>query len=165
MYDSLGLIPSPDLKRQIAAIVCSVSKCIKITVKAVQKQLPSSNDCGVLAIAFAVSLVMGKDPTIISYDSVQIRKHLKMCLESGVFTPFPETSKRILRVKEQTFACAIYCTCRMPYFNDVKSAGMRMAQCGKCSEWIHKDCGKIPEAAFSHKTYNYVCKNCISYQK
>lgn len=50
------------------------------------------------------------------------------------FTSFPETSKRILRVKEK-HVYPIYCICRMPSFtDDMNSARLQMAQCEKCNE-------------------------------
>ena len=80
--------------------------------------MPISNDCGVLAIAFAASLLMGKDPSIINYDLNHIREHLKMCFGTGVFTSFPKATKRKLRVKEKTDVYPVYCICRMPSFTD-----------------------------------------------
>jgi hypothetical protein len=166
VYDSFGydsLEPNADLKRQVAAILRNKqSNRIRISARPVQKQDPSSNDCGVLAIAFAVSLLMGKSPSNITYDPARIREHLRTCLINGLFTSFPETSKRLLRVKRVTFEMEVFCICRQPYFPDeqAKSEDLRMAQCDVCKEWLHKRCGKIPESAFRNKSFSYKCCSC-----
>ena len=59
------------------------------------------NDCGLLAIAFVVTLRAGKDPHICSYDQSQMRQHLYQCLQERKMTEFPATKepKWFTRVK------------------------------------------------------------------
>ena len=45
--------------------------------------------CGVLALAFAVSIYFGMDPEKINYDISKARDHLRKCLTSGHIEPFP----------------------------------------------------------------------------
>ena len=59
--------------------------------------------------------------------------------------PFPG-SKRCNANKCTVIATTtikLYCICRFP--EDKKQ---KMAQCGKCDEWYHKECEQIPEAVF-----------------
>ena len=50
---------------------------------------PNTSDCGVYAIAFAVSLAFGKEPAYLNFDNSKMRSHLLNCLQSGVLTEFP----------------------------------------------------------------------------
>ena len=52
---------------------------------------PSTNDCGVYTIAFAVSqtLAFGKEPAYLHYDYSKMRSHLLKYLQSGVLIVFP----------------------------------------------------------------------------
>lgn len=95
LFDSLGRTPSKWLMKQIAQIAgFKPPNSIKIHTQSVQRQFQGSNDCGPLAIAFALSLAAGgSDPANVTYDS-QIRRHLRDCLLSGVFSEFPHTPCR-----------------------------------------------------------------------
>ena len=46
-------------------------------------------DCGLFAIAYAVELAYGEDPSGIIYDQASMRTHLTDSLVSGSITPFP----------------------------------------------------------------------------
>ena len=50
---------------------------------------PNTNDCGVYAIAFAVSLAFDKEPAHLHYDKSKMRTHLMNCINSGILTEFP----------------------------------------------------------------------------
>ena len=50
---------------------------------------PNTNDCGVYAIAFAVSLAFGKEPAYLHFENSKMRSLLLNCLLSGVLTEFP----------------------------------------------------------------------------
>ena len=52
------------------------------------------DDCALFAIAFAEALCAGRDPFILSFDQLQMRQHLKLCLEHGVVTKFPESTRQ-----------------------------------------------------------------------
>ena len=67
------------------------SSRLDIHVKSVQQQ-NSGADCGVFAIAFSVSLLMGEDPETVSYDENALRRHLLDCLRTKNFTKFPKYS-------------------------------------------------------------------------
>lgn len=47
-------------------------------------------DCGLFAIAFALSLAGGRDPTKMVFDQRKLRSHLVTCLTTEKFTDFPE---------------------------------------------------------------------------
>ena len=99
LFDSLGRNPSIYLKKQIAQIAGNKStNALQIHTQSVQRQRPASNDCGVLAIAFAVSLAVGaNDPTDVTYCEKRLRHHLRDCLIRRHFTEFP-----LLRTKFTT---------------------------------------------------------------
>ena len=53
-----------------------------------------SNDCGVFAIAFAVSLCYGVQPEKFCYNLSQMRGHLINCLLNSKMEPFPVRCQR-----------------------------------------------------------------------
>ena len=48
--------------------------------------------CGVMAVCFAFSCYLGKDPEFIDYDIFKARQHLRECLIQGEVKSFPEKS-------------------------------------------------------------------------
>ena len=53
------------------------------------QQQTNDNDCGVFAIAFATSLVLGCTPQDMTFDITKMRPHLVACLRAGAMTQFP----------------------------------------------------------------------------
>lgn len=53
----------------------------------------NSNDCGVFAIAFAISLLFNIKPDKVRYDSRLMRPHLLNIFESNVIEHFPQDSQ------------------------------------------------------------------------
>ncbi len=88
VYDSMPTSHSSVLARQVAAMMKSQASSFRLRHVNVQMQNGAS-DCGLFAIAFAVSLCRGKDPHVCSYDQSQMRHHLYQCLEKGVMMEFP----------------------------------------------------------------------------
>ena len=54
----------------------------------VQNQVGGS-DCGLFAMAFAVSICLGVNPSKFIYDQEKMRRHLTECLENQKFSNFP----------------------------------------------------------------------------
>ena len=69
------------VKQQIASIIYEEGKSFKIVVPKVQRQ-NNYHDCGVFAIAFLVSLLHGLNPSDLTFDNGEMRKHLIKCLLS-----------------------------------------------------------------------------------
>ena len=72
---------STKVKRQIAALLATQSKTIKLSFVDVQKQ-SGGYDCGLFALAFATALVNGTNPGRYLYDQRNMRKHLLECLQA-----------------------------------------------------------------------------------
>ena len=64
------------------------SKHIQIELPPFQKQ-PNGDDCGLFAIASAVCLAEGQDPSEVNWDVHQMRTHLLECLQKGCLEKFP----------------------------------------------------------------------------
>ena len=113
------------------------------------------DDCALFAIAFAEALCAGRDPFIMSFDQLQMRQHLKLCLERGVVTKFPESTKQKrgccsrMRMSRKVY---VYCTCRLPWNKQGKMA--------HCKEWFHQDCLNIPDAVFMDSLSVWACSDC-----
>ncbi len=63
----------------------------------VESPLPSqqdnANDCGGFAIAFAVDLCQGIDPSRVTFDKMGMRAHLLACFEDGTMKQLPSVKK------------------------------------------------------------------------
>lgn len=53
------------------------------------QQQTNDSDCGVFAIAFAVSLALGTDPMHVTFDVQRMRLHLAACLKDKKLNMFP----------------------------------------------------------------------------
>ena len=45
------------------------------------QQQTNDSDCGVFAVAFAVSLALGRNPKHVTFDTPRMRPHLAACLK------------------------------------------------------------------------------------
>ena len=135
VYDSL---PSTDVplrtKQQIGSMLFSNFHEIKMLFPNVQLQ-QNSNDFGLFALAFAVSLCAGQDPLTTTYIQSKLRSHLILCFERNEINPFPahRQKRRIAKKPVVTSSFKIYCICRLP-------EGGKMIECERCLNWFHKEC-------------------------
>ena len=84
IYDSLFDDVDADTTKEIHE---SFGKS-QIKLQKVQKQ-QGSDDCGLFAIAFAVSLARKTDPSQVCFMQSQMRSHLINCFQEGRFISFP----------------------------------------------------------------------------
>ena len=153
VFDSLYCFCSDHSKVQIASLLLTNEHVIKLKYIDVQKQFGKA-DCGLFAVAFAVTLVNGLPPGSFFFEQCLMRKHLLQCLESGQLTMFPirkerRMKKKIKRVEE----LAIYCTCRMPLMGEV-------IHCNMCKEWFHTEtCVKVEQKYINTKV-KWLCDLC-----
>ena len=75
VFDSMYASVSTKVKHQIAALLATQSKTIKLSFVDVQKQ-SGRYDCGLFALAFATALVNGTNPGRYLYNQRNMRKHL-----------------------------------------------------------------------------------------
>lgn len=90
LYDSL----SDDLRRQLREIYgryfCNDAGKLVVQLPRLRHQRGSA-DCGLFAIAIALELCQGHDPTNIAFRQKQMRRHLEQCFLQGHLTSFPQT--------------------------------------------------------------------------
>ena len=98
-YDSLqAKCIAPELRKQLIALYGHTSDGTTLQIIQPQVQVQrGSKDCGCFAVAFAVSLLLGDDPTTLTYHQKDMREHFIVCLEARLFTPFPATEKKAKR--------------------------------------------------------------------
>ncbi len=150
IYDSMNLEPNTQVIKDICNFINCENKSLTINVVNVQQQTNGS-DCGVLAIAYATSLVFGGNPANIYY-TCNLRKHLSACLVKGLMEEFP---CRMLTRKPaycKTFSLQLYCICRC--IDD----GRKMILCSSCKEWFHFDCVNVKKIPLG----NWSCSKCQS---
>ena len=93
VFDSLPPSPTTDLLNQIAAILCTPKKEIKVNYIDVLLQ-EGFSDCGVFAIAYATALAYGKQPGGCFLEQRVMRTHLTQCLQRQDISMFPVKKTR-----------------------------------------------------------------------
>ena len=164
-YDSQsnGNIPRVFL-HQICNITQPATNTVSVKVQPVQQQ-SNQVDCGVFSIAFAVTLSLGDNPALVTYEQTMFRFHLNKCLKLGKFSLCPVVNgKRQKRAKEIAITKDVYCTCRRTYFQEdtEESPYNFMAPCCICEDLYHKKCMNVPVKVFRSDTVAEVwkCKSC-----
>ena len=118
-YDSIYNDLDKESKQQICAIIKPAGKNLIFQKCPVQNQVGGS-DCGLFAIAFAVSICLGVNPSKFIYDQENMRRHLTECLENQKFSNFPFSvntnwkKKKVTKTREH-----IYCICRGLYDSEM----------------------------------------------
>lgn len=89
---------APELQKQLAALYGHLAdeKELRVYIPQVQLQ-KGTTDCGCFAVAFAVSLLFGDDPTSLLYHQKEMRRHLQECFLADLFSPFPASDKKAKR--------------------------------------------------------------------
>jgi hypothetical protein len=89
--DSLGgVFPlSPALRQQIVKVYGGKRSQLIIRKLSVQQQV-GAKDCGLFAVAFAVEVCHGNDPSRLSYDQSKLRSHFTSCFQKGPLDTFPQ---------------------------------------------------------------------------
>ncbi len=124
-------------------------------------------DCGIFAVAFALSLIDGENPCNITYDSKKLRRHFKQCLINGKFTKFPVVPHRGVTDRTTCYSkqVEVFCSCRRPakmlHGRDIDRKE-EMARCDGCQEWYHQGCEKIPPNIFEDPTIEWHCQFCVT---
>ena len=115
----------------------------------VQKQA-GTKDCGLFAIANAVSMAMGEDPLSRDFDQGSLRRHLIESIEEGLMKPFKSSEKFKKWRYSKTTSVPIYCTCR-----GIEEG--RMIECEHCKMWYHKECCNVPSKYFMDSGISWIC--------
>ena len=155
VYDSMYPSVGTYTKKEVASILCTKKKAIKLKIMDVQMQAGGS-DCGLFAVAFATALANGIPPGKFTFDQSKMRKHLYACLQKGRITMFPTMKER--RIPEKVKCrdeIKIYCECRMPELRNVE-----MVECNGCKEWYHVHCVCVPHVALKDKNIKWFCFSC-----
>ena len=153
VFDSLYSKPNAITIEHACRMLLHTGDVVTFVNEKVQKQLGSS-DCGLFALAFATDLCHGLDPTNRSYDQQMMRQHYVNCLEGGMMSPFPTTTRRVpYHLDTKKTIIPIFCECRLP--NDKKE----YVECSRCSGWYHPDCVQVPDWAINSKR-KWQCQKC-----
>ena len=116
----------------------------------------NGSDCGVFALANAVALCHGLDPSEIHYIVPEMRSHLVTCMESRRFTPFPYTEGDHLASSQKVRFEKLYCSCKVPEDSHL------YFECSVCEEWFHPECQGLGQKkqAWLNKQKNLKCTKC-----
>lgn len=132
---SNGLI-SDSLKYQLAQIYKGAisDNILMVTIISMQQQV-GSIDCGVFSIAAAFSAASGKNLSTVSFEQTEMRSHLEMCFNSGIFSSFPAAKTNYKRCSCKHVAITVHCLCQ-----NIESYDDHMVQCETCHLWYHFKC-------------------------
>lgn len=133
----------------------------------------NGHDCGIFAVAFAVSIASKKDPTNLHYDTSKMRQHLIECFKKGCITQFLESRNlqgHYMGKTQPPVREKVYCHCRRTYIDcrkqksaasDKKAIGKEppwdLIQCDGCKEWFHRKCELWPETPEDIKWFCRIC--------
>ena len=92
IYDSLNSTSTPELEKQMTALYSPDNTRPQTFQVQMTQQQVGATDCGIFAIAYAVELAHGHDPSAIVYDQSEMRNHLLKCFEKMEISPFPRYS-------------------------------------------------------------------------
>ena len=111
VFDSFYNDIDKESKLQIANILKPTGKNIKFNIIPVQRQA-GGTECGLFAIAFAVALGLGYNPTKLLFKQESMRGHLIDCLTKQEFSNFPFSintnwrKKKTVIIRENIFVFA-----------------------------------------------------------
>lgn len=154
-FDSIYSDLDGESKNQICSIVNHSGKQVKFHRYPVQNQIGAS-DCGLFAIAFAVSICLGSNPSKFIYEQDKMRAHLIDCLLNP-FNNFPfSVNTNWKKRKISTTRENVFCNCRSPYDSE-------MVECIICKEWFHLRCldKSIAKQIDGDPSFSFSCKNCL----
>ena len=168
VYDSLGGDPNNHVLGCISSLLRPSGKHFSYIVKSCQKQ-ENTDDCGLFAIAFAVTLASGQNPSLSSYSPSQLRPHLVNCLQKNEIVCFPQATPadRVVLCKTKAIKKErVYCHCRRVHYEpkQVSSTGGEVEspwdaiKCTSCKEWFHRQCETWPQKTWG---IQWKCKNCL----
>lgn len=122
---------------------------LEVEVVDVQRQRGGS-DCGLFAIACAVSVAFGELPQSVKFLQAEMRPHLVSCLEKEMFSPFPRTAGKRKPKKSRRVQIKLFCRCHLPEEYD------DMVWCDNCETWFHYEC----EGFDGNCKGTYNCQDC-----
>ncbi len=137
---------------QFANIVNTCKSHFEVERVTVQQQRGTA-DCGMFAVAFAISLCTGSDPVTLTFEQMKMRDHLLQCFEKRKITPFPLSQRKIVSRSLCTRSLEkvnVYCVCRLPDFY-----GNMMIECELCHQWYHYECVDVKSVK------NWKCEECF----
>ena len=102
----------------------------------------TSNDCGFLAIAFAICSANDLDPYSFIFNSQQLRAHLKDCFEKDELSLFPSEPRKTLKRNRVIMTEPVICYCKQTDFLERKKTDTKWetATCFACRKQYHRMC-------------------------
>ena len=131
-----------------------IAKLINTKENELVMQQTNGNDCGLFAIANAITLCLGLNPCDLNYKVREMRGHLIKCLENKELKMFPVHGRRQLRKKtgvKKVLTTELFCICKMPDTHTL------YVYCDQCGREYHPVCigmsdeeAKIVQLYFAH---------------
>jgi len=105
-------------------------------VKDQRFSVQGTNQCGVLAVAFATELAFSGKVTYVNFLLNQLRPHLLKCIRADKFQPFPRAPEPVKPAKRLggPLPVQVHCYCRLP------GTFGTMVLCASCRRYYHIKC-------------------------
>lgn len=155
VYDSLvtpGTRLSLDTQCQVAWMTFGRHTSLDVQFANVHR-MAGNSDCGVFAIAYAVDLACGNDPTACSYDQRSMRPHLLSCLRKGSMVPFPSKPRKPRSSFLSNQEIPLTCECHTPAAK-LRKDFLLTVSCFTCRQLFHKSCVTVNQAG------KFLCSVC-----
>ena len=126
------------VEQQLALIINTDERTFKVIHSHVKEQSDNSNDCGLLAIAFATELAFTEQLMYVDFNSLELRPHLIKCLNEKKMKPFPRGGLPLPSKRLEVASIEVCCFCRLPPHFDVTTIF-----CMRCRIWCHLRCNGL----------------------
>lgn len=132
------------------------SSTLKVLFPRVQQQ-GNGSDCGVFAIANAITLCFGLNPETVVYTQ-QLRQMCLTMIEVGNVDLLDFSVVDPIPAPFSTLNLPLFCVCKLPY----SSSQPEMVKCDQCDKWYHANCYPlpIPDGVWSEPSFLWFCSEC-----
>ena len=113
-----------------------------------------TRDCGLFAIANALSIVNGEEPSKKMFDQKTMRRDLVRDFDNRVLRSF--NGRKVTRKRRSCndVTIKVYCHCRGLEEGE-------MIECSKCHEWYHRECCNVDAKYFEEpEDTEWSCMSC-----
>ena len=158
VYDSINQDVPVDSIPQICNLMNVSSDYLNVIVKPVQIQ-SNSVDCGLFALANALTLLNDSDPTKVVYHEEKMRSHFISCILNRDFSNFPVLNLlQVPRALERHQHIPVCLMCRQSHLLNFFGSNFKaLYQCGYCKCWYHEHCKMFHENFSSQKLCSQEC--------
>jgi hypothetical protein len=163
VYDSTNCAVTHSLILQTSSLLRNHSSATKddsitFSLRNCCQQTSKTRLCGFYAVAFAIAVCNGIDPTGVIYDERLLVSEVRSRLDTGSVHVIPGVQSSLRNSHCQTVRRRkLYCKCHQA------SGAINMIQCDECHNWYHVKCVGLSSSKFHilcRPGQSFVCETC-----